>query len=517
MKRILLTIIAVLCCMAVKSQTLYELKYYDIIDEDTYYGLFFYTDEENCFLRCVTEPDKRGNVSMWEYNYQCSFEKQKGVNYIYFIPEQKKKSDDPLIPAFCMGYTTKGNFESATWAIFQDLYEDDEIEDDNMEEVEYFREVDLRDKDEQYFLQFYDADEPMFLSIMEARKQLIGQDDNGGHNVNTNNNNVNNEDVTMHLILVAATQDDRIGESVVTDVNLVKKNFQAIADKLGIEYKETDIMGSSFKKANILNAVKGLRPGTNDIVVFIYSGHGFRYDDDTDAYPRMLLTYNNKLTDDTQLSTTELYKQIVAKKARLTIFLTDCCNSQAGVSRAEVESAAFGTRGTNNNVDIDKLYDLFIDESGTVRATAAKAGQYALCDASGGYMLTSILNNIKSQTSVLAKEEPSWKTIVDNASKVVAKKSSHQLEANGEDGDPQVVVRAVKVSDLNGGKSSSFVSSDDDGEGYSEVDTRASRSNSNSDDEEGGLFEFFICIALPIFVIIALIIAIVKFLKKKKQ
>ncbi len=511
MKKILFTIVAVLLCMAAKSQTLYEMKYYDIIDEDTYYGLFFFTDEDNCFLRCVTEPDKNGKYYSWEYNYHCVFEKRDGINYIYFIPEQKKKKDDPLIPSFCMGYSPKGDFESETWAIFQDLYddEDEEIYDENMKEVDYFREIDLREKNEDFFLQFYDADEDMFKTIMAARKQLIGQnvsqDEHSG-----SNNNASDGSVTMHLLMVAATQDESIGESVMTDVNLVKKNFSGIAKKLGIEYKETTIMGNSFKKANILNAVNRLNPGSNDIVVFVYSGHGFRFDDDKDAYPRMLLTYDSDLSENTELSTTELYKMIVDKKARLTIFLTDCCNSKAGVSRAEVESVAFGTRGTTNNVDIDKLYDLFIDESGTIRATAAKAGQYALCDASGGFMLTSILNNIKAQTSVLAKGSPSWQTIVENASKAVAKKTSNQIDEAGDETSPQIVVRAVKVRDINGGRTSTLESSDNESESLSDANTKSS-----SDDDDA--LVNFICMTIPVIIILILIIVIIKFLKRKKQ
>lgn len=516
MKKVLLTIIAALMFLAAKSQTVYELKYYDIIDEDTYQGLFFFTDEENCFLRCVTDADDDGNVSYWEYKYSCSFEKQDGVNYIYFIPEEKKKKDDPLIPAFCMGYTTQGDFESATWVIFQDLYEDEELDDDNMKEVEYFREVDIREKNKDYFLQFYDEDEDMFKQIMRARKQLIGQDNNSPNKPNridNNDNNVADGSVTLHLVLVAATEDESIGESVKTDVNLVRKNFSGIAKKLNIEYKETVVMGNNFSKSNVENAVNRLKPGSNDIVVFVYSGHGFRYDDDTDAYPRMFLSYDN-LSAKTELSTTDVYNKIVAKNARLTIFLTDCCNSKAGVTRAEVESVAFGTRGSNNNVDVNKLYDLFIDESGTIRATAAKAGQYALCDASGGFMLTSILNNIKSQTSALANGNPSWQTIIENASKVVAKKTSNQIDEAGNETAPQVVVRAVKVRDLGGSQSSALVSSDNEDESLSDVNTT---DTGDDDDSAIDLAVDLICIAIPIMGIIALIVIIVLLVKRKKK
>ncbi len=220
MEKIILTLFAMIICVALKAQTLYEVKYYDIDDKETYKGLFFYTDDDNCFLRCVTKPDNKGRYSYWERSYTCGFEKEDGVKYLYFVPGQNKRRDEPIIPAFCMAYSDKGEFETTTWAIFQNL-EDDEILDENMQEADYFREVSLRDKDEEYFQQFYDEDEPMYKQIMSARALLLGQ----GSTENTVQSDPN-APTTMHFIVVAATQDATIGPSVETDLKLVRKGEQ---------------------------------------------------------------------------------------------------------------------------------------------------------------------------------------------------------------------------------------------------------------------------------------------------
>ncbi|MCR5453381.1 MAG: caspase family protein [Bacteroidales bacterium] len=510
MKKVLITIVALFMCIAAKSQSLYELKYYDIIDKTTYQGLFFFTDEENCHLRCVTEPNEKGEYGYWDYDYHCEFEKEDGVNYLYFIPEARRKDDDPLIPAFIMAYNANGEFQSQTYAIFADMESEEELTDDNTKEVEFFREINLRDKDEDYFQQYYEPEDDMYKQIMSACNRLNTQDD--GSDVSVGSTTNANGPVTMHLLLVAATLDESIGRSVVTDVNLVKKNFSDIAKKLNIGYKETVISGNDFNTENVADMIDNFKPASNDIVVFVYSGHGFRFDDDTDAYPRMSLTYGGNPNE--ELSTTDVYNELVSKNARLTIFLTDCCNSRIGITRMESESIAFGTRATNNNTDLDKLYDLFIDESGTVRATAAKAGQYALCDASGGFMLTSILNNIKSQTSALAKDAPSWKVIVDNASRAVAKKTSNQIDEAGNETDPQVVVRAIKVRDLGVDRPSSLSSNPDQQDKANKANKRSSQ---NAEDEEDDPFIDFLCIAIPIIAILALVVIIIMLLKKKKK
>jgi hypothetical protein len=352
----------------------------------------------------------------------------------------------------------------------------------------------------------------MFKTIMRAKQQLSEQDNGNNSNDNNSNNNDytpdSNAPITMHLLLVAATKDESIGESVTTDVNLVKKNFSGIAKKLGIAYKETIIAGDDFEKSNIQKAVSRLSVGSNDVVIFVYSGHGFRFDDDTDEHPRMYLTYDGDLNENTEISTTEIYNEITAKKARLTIFLTDCCNSKAGVQRAEVESVAFGTRAANNNVDINKLRALFVEESGTIRATAAKPGQYARCDASGGFMLTSILNNIKAQSSALNDKQPSWNTIVENASKAVAKKTSNIIDEAGNTEQPQVVVRSVKVKNSPSSQRASLTDNSID---------KSNDSNSNSTDEEEDDWSVLLCLLVPALVIIVLIVVIIKLLNKRKN
>ena len=504
MKKTMLTLVAMIIYIATSmAQTLYEVKYYDLDDKQTYKGLFFYTDDDNCFLRCVNKKNQ-----YWERNYYCQYEKEDGANYLYFLPQPSESEDEPIFPAFCMAYSTSGEFETTTWAIFQDVYGEEELSDENMKEVDYFREVDLAEKDEKYFLQFYDETDEMFKTIMKAKKQLSEQNDINPIEENPSDNvQPDNSPASMQLILVAATKDESIGESVETDVKLVRKNFSGIAKLLGIPYKETVIADDDFKKSKIENAIRQLSPGANDVVIFVYSGHGFRFDDDTDAYPRMYLTYDGDLNDQTYLSTTEVYDQLVAKHARLTIFLTDCCNSKAGINRSQVETVAFGTRSSNNNADIEKLRTLFLNESGTIRATAAKAGQYALCDASGGFMLTSILNNIKAQVSALSNVNPSWTTIVENASKAVAKKTSNQIDEAGNEQPPQVVVRSVQVkgSPSSDNRQTSLSSDYDNGKDKDQKVT-------NDDDFD---WSDLLCIIAPIIILIVLIVVIAKRLNKK--
>lgn len=504
MRKLLFLLTFLWAAIAVQAQTLYEVKYHDDIDNEDYRGLFFYTDDETCFLRCVS----KGN-NYWEHDYTVQYETDDGVAYMMMVPtEDEDVSDDsPAFPIFIMAYSKGGEFEAETYVYYEELDNDDD-DDSGMKEVKYFKEVDLNEKDSQYFLTFYDKDEDMYKQIMEAKAQLTQQPSTPTDNSQTTT--THSGPVTMHFIVAAATEDETIGESVETDMKLVQKDFSQIAKMLGIGYKETLISGRKFGKSAIINAINNLNPGDNDVVVFIYSGHGFRYDDDTDAYPRMYLTYGDDMSAANEMSTTELYNMIVKKNPRLTIFLTDCCNSEYGATRAQVEGVQFSTRGQGSNTDLNKLRALFIDQEGTVRATAAKAGQYALCDASGGYLLTSVLNNIKLLSNALTKDAPSWNTIVQNASKYVSKKTSHQIDEAGNPMDPQVVVKAIKIKNETYQPGPSDLADIDDS-GFSSYDDE-----DDDDDDDFGLLGLM-CLVIPIVSVIGLIMIIVKLLKKKKQ
>jgi len=512
--------------IAAKAQQLYELRYYDRDDKRTYEALFFFTSEEDCYLRCVdVKPDKDGDYITWESDYESGFGQDEDGKYIYFVPKQAVLEDGTVLPWFTQGYNKKGEIEGPAAVVFQN-WQDEQIHETNIHDCEYFREVDITKKDRDYFLKFFNEDDEWFTRIMEAKNQLANQDRelDGQY---TNADNKYEGDVTMHFMVVAATNDESIGESVETDLKLVRKDFSIMADQLNIGFDEQIIQGTQFNKSNIEKMINNVNVKPNDLIVFIYSGHGFRYDDDTDAYPRMYIAQNGENPDDShQMSTTDAFNQLVGKKARLTIFLSDCCNSLVGATRAEMESMAFASRAANNNIDNRKLRQLFIDQEGTLRATAAKAGQYALCDRSGGFLLTSFLNNIKAQVSAMGKGDPSWRKILDNAEKAVAKKTSNQIDEAGNETEPQRVVKAIRVKPLASSADDNNSYEEENNERESIAGSRYDReNNAGADDEEeadsiddgGILASGLFCIGLPVLVLILLIIIIVKLLKKKKE
>lgn len=507
MKKILFLAAAMIISIASKAQTLYELKYYDIETEMDYIGLFYFTSEDEGLLRCVAaDPKLKKEGEIWETDYVSSYEKNKDGNFICFFPYEAKTENGDIFPSFLLGYDKNGR-PTENWVIFQDLMGDEDIDEDKAFECEYFREVSITEKDENYFKQFYDDGEEILEEIMNARKLLINQSEHNTPVIVSEGSTP-----TMHLLMVAATYDENIGESVETDLKLVKKNFSEYAKQLGIPYNEVIIEGSQYTKSNVKKAINKIKSKPEDIIVFVYSGHGFRFLDDTDPFPRMFVSVdgNDDVEEDTQMSTSEVFKMISDKNARLTIFLTDCCNSNIDAYKSSVESMSFGTRSTQNNTDINKLKSLFIDQNGVIRITAAKAGQYALCDRSGGYLLTSFINNIRAQVSAIKNETPSWNKIADNAGKAVEKKSSSQVDEAGNPEDPQIIVKSIRLKSAPL-KDTSHESMENNS---ASVDSNNEEGETEMSDTEAIIWTILIT-AIPLLIIYLIIGKIIKKIRKK--
>ncbi len=257
------------------------------------------------------------------------------------------------------------------------------------------------------------------------------------NNTNTNNNNNNNTNtntntysssanVNLHLIVAANTKIFDIGTSCRVDQKRVESEFETICNELNIGFNKVVINEEQLQKVNIQQALNNLHPGKNDIVVFIYSGHGYRFSNEDSPYPRISLRYNTyqSVNTSTSFNLEEIYDQVVAKGARLNIVFGDCCNSNLGVTS---RGGGSGILASRNQIQgkISRLKKLFIDTRGNILAAAAQPNQTACGNArDGGYFLMSFFQSLNKETSYLsASEKPSWDNILTNTMKAASYKT----------------------------------------------------------------------------------------------
>lgn len=255
---------------------------------------------------------------------------------------------------------------------------------------------------------------------------VVNNGNNGNPAPNPNNgnpgngNNGNGAPVaasgTIHLIVVANTLISDIGASCQVDQERIVNEFEIFAREVDMKISKTIVNGSRFNKASVDAALNSLNPATNDVVVFAYTGHGFRWDDQSNKYPSIALKYSayERLTTANSYLLADIYNKIIAKGARLNIVLGDCCNSPIGVSARGGDFALSSRSGNNSNSS--KLRQLFLQKKGNLLIAAASPGETSCGNSrDGGYLISSFFQAISKETSYLNDATPDWKNIVSNS------------------------------------------------------------------------------------------------------
>ena len=81
---------------------------------------------------------------------------------------------------------------------------------------------------------------------------------------------------TIHLVIVADSTDSSIGTSVVTDIERVQKHFLSYSELCEMWLSVRVIQGTNFVKEKIVRDVQNFFVQSDDVIVFYYTGHGFR-------------------------------------------------------------------------------------------------------------------------------------------------------------------------------------------------------------------------------------------------
>ena len=184
---------------------------------------------------------------------------------------------------------------------------------------------------------------------------------------------------------------------------------------MGARMRVHVVAGDRYNKKHVVSELKLLRPAPNDIVVFYYSGHGYRKKEDKRQYPYIDLRASGEHDYLTQtLNMEDIYQFIKRKGARMNLVLSDCCNSYVG-DRNSVSSLPPAKRSSTLMLDGENIRMLFLKGKISILATAADSTQRASSNNSLGgffsyYLNASLEASASSSKTAVAKanSSPVW-------------------------------------------------------------------------------------------------------------
>lgn len=265
-------------------------------------------------------------------------------------------------------------------------------------------------------LQFFSMNEPFYLLLSSFTTRSLSTDE------------VKRK---FYLIIIANTNDPIIGNTSQKDVAGIYELFSTLTKQTGITLVPVIVSGDAFTIGNTQKVIDTIRPAPVDIVFFYYTGHGFRYANDVSKYPRISFRTNRtQVRAINNLAVEDIYKRLLAKRAKVTIVISDCCNEKLDASvpfgMDLLRPRATGTEGMKLN--FEHFRKLFLPTQNTsIIIGSAAANQLAVGNPNLGGFFTNFFRAELVKSLYSNTGESSWLRISLNATESTRKQSLSAL------------------------------------------------------------------------------------------
>jgi hypothetical protein len=186
---------------------------------------------------------------------------------------------------------------------------------------------------------------------------------------------------TFHAIFVADTKDSTIGPSCQKDLIDMNLKIAKVASSLRMSYNPMVISENRFGRIALDSAINVLQCSPNDVIFYLYSGHGYAVQDRPNLFPLMMLK------DDNNFGLDEVHLKLKLKNARLCVTLGDCC-SEISPKVLPPIIQPIDTRGIDVIEDFLILSQLFAKTDGDVLICSTQKGELAAGQKSYGGFYT---------------------------------------------------------------------------------------------------------------------------------
>jgi hypothetical protein len=266
-------------------------------------------------------------------------------------------------------------------------------------------------KDRNFVLRFFKQEDVFYKNLFVIKSKGL---------------NAEEAKTVIHLVVVASTNDKTIGPSCKKDMDRMVQTFNDLAVSMGIACKPKTISGAEISKAKLEREIGLLQPAPRDIVVFYYSGHGFRKPKDNRRFPYIDLRSNpNEDYMVASKNMEDIFNDLSAKPGRLKLVLSDCCNTLVDATNA-ISSPIPNPKGFGLLLNELNYRALFFDPKTTaILMNAAGPGERATSNNEfGGFF--SYFFKVSLQTSCgLYKNNVSWNQVFEEVKRNTIYKAEH--------------------------------------------------------------------------------------------
>lgn len=217
----------------------------------------------------------------------------------------------------------------------------------------------------------------------------------------------------LHVISIGDLAAKDLRAAIQLDAQKIESYAQIVAGYTGMELHYTTFFSGKRLPQQILKHLAELEANEDDVILFYYSGHGYRTVTKENDWPNLYFTEAGAGID-IDLITSLLQ----SKKAHLSIILVDCCNTALADFLAPplVKSAA-----PYRDAFLEQGYrKLFVETDGLIMITSSQARQNAYSIGGfGSFYTDAFLEAFDTLIPTTSIEELSWPVLLEYSTYVL--------------------------------------------------------------------------------------------------
>lgn len=217
----------------------------------------------------------------------------------------------------------------------------------------------------------------------------------------------------LHLIAFADLKDKSLMRICEKDLRDIRQWAAAIGEFTGMQVIDLN-PDNTFSRKSVDSLVSMVRVSTQDVIIFYYSGHGYRrpLENDKRHFPNFQFRHNEVFKNILNLET--VHNLLKIKGARLTITIGDMCNNVVDI---------FENVG-HKGLQYGHVYkQLFLNAKGDIILAAATQGQTAFPtkDQQSSMLTYHLLSQFNKAAQ--SRDNTSWSILLDKVKQVVTESS----------------------------------------------------------------------------------------------